>query len=288
MRSDNPSALLLAIADEVRMAARAGVLRISEYVERLTQSELALIIVGSAARRVSPFSPVRDREIAALRATGVLREEVLPVLLASPAASCWSDELARTRQTWINLNGADPPGPGLFSDRLTRLPALATKPLGGLWTSTAMPGLASVWLTREPADWATLPSSATLWNVCPASRRLIRCYEIGGREDWVSLCEAFPEDSTQFYGQHLRTSLLQWRPPFLTPNWTAVREAFDAVHLQWSGFIDATNEVVPVLNGTTCLCGWGSESTLWLRWMFDEWSPIGTARPASQRGGACR
>lgn len=247
------SALALALAAEVRREAVG------------TPTQLALVAVGRAALRVSPYVPTRDEEVAALRASEELRDLVLP-----PE---WHAPLTLDEQTWVNVGGADPPTPQRFAPTPTRFPALATKPRGGMWTSTAFPDLAGVWLTGEPLDWdGGPPPGSTAWRVRPSPSA--RCFEIGSRADWVALCEAFPEDTTAFYRQHLDNSALHWEPPFVTPDWNAVREAYDAVHLQWAGFVDASDEVVPVLDGTTALCGWGSESTIWLRWVFDSYAAL--------------
>lgn len=268
--SAEPSALLLSLADQVRRVAREAGVSLEAKLSTITAAELALIATGRATYMVSPYDPTRDETIAELRADDRLRSEVLPLVLGSPAAASWDAPLDPTAQTWINRSGDEPPTADLLSTPFVPFPALATKPLGAMWTSSPFPDLASVWLTDAPLDWG-YPPEATTWSVGVDPTRGVRCFEIGSRGDWVSLCEAFPQDSTETYGQDSRAGNLQWEPPFIAPDWNAVAEEYDAVHLKWSGFLDATCEVVPVLNGTTALCGWGSEGTFWLRWMFVAW-----------------
>lgn len=212
---ERPSGLLLAVANEVLASAMARGEEPARYIECLTAEELAVLVVGRAASQVSPFSPTRARRISDLLGDKRLEAEVLPLLLASRAAGTWNDLLKLETQVWIDLRVEGPPGPQLFTSGLTRFPALATKPSGGFWTTTKVPRITSVWLTGEPADWGVPSPDTRVWGPDNGSALKARSYEIGGREDWIALCRAFPEDSTDFYEPRLRTSALQWKPPFL-------------------------------------------------------------------------
>jgi len=262
--------MLLALARV--MERRAGELGVSvpSYAASADCADLALLAVGWATLTVSPFNPMRDDDIAALRRE--IADETVRLVVDSPATAAWHEPLATDRQVWVGDRPPTSPTPSALRPQWEPFPALATKPLGGLWTSTELPGVVSAWMTDEPMDWGA--PTGPPWRA--RISRPVRCYEIGSRKEWVDLCERFPSDTTSHYALRLDNSLLDWSPPFIAPDWAAVQEVYDAVHLTWWGYIDASYEVVPLLGGTgtTCLAGWGSEATLWFRWLFDGWTPI--------------
>jgi hypothetical protein len=233
---------------------------------------LARLACGLAASWTSPHKAERDRLVADLRADASLADDLVPRILASPAAAGWANDMDPAAQTWINAKGEERPTPELIGDGLGAFPALATKPWPAIYTSTALPGLPSIWLTGDPYDWSMPPPGRTLWR--PRFQAPPRCYEIHSRADWAALCERFPTDATDAYRQSLDNSSLGWAPPFIAPDWPAVRVDYDAVHLSWAGFVDANDETVEVAGGTSIVCGWGAESTVWLRWVFSGWDRL--------------
>ena len=77
-------------------------------------------------------------------------------------------------------------------------------------------------------------------------------------------------------GQHaVRTSVNR----HVLPDWTAVAETYDGVHLSWAGVLTAEGFVSDLPGGgVTMLRYWSSERTLWLRDAFGEPEPL--AAPA--------
>jgi hypothetical protein len=245
---------------------------VAEYVQSLTEAELALLAVGSGFRRVSGHNPGRNIEISRLQARAEL-DQVAALVEASDAARRWSEPLDVDHQTWINLRDGQPPRAGAVTWDLSASSS-ATRPSDSMWTSTELDCLASVWQTREPYDWPTLPVASTAWRV-KARASTVRAYEIGAAADWVRLCEEFPTNTTSHYRRSMLSTLsLRWTEPFVTPDWVAMASEFDAVHLQWSGFVDCAEQVIPLASGSTIMHGWNSERTWWLRWCFSDWSVI--------------
>ena len=266
------SPLAVAFADRVSRLAGSDAVR---FVEKASSAELVVLGVSTAGS-LSPYNPRRDVDIAALRQQWDVLGDIVHTLARAGEPFGWDGPLDVEAQTWIDLHPHWPFEPDRLPRHFERFPRSLTKPRSAMWTSTAMPDLASVWLTDAPYDWSTPADGTPVWRLRIRPRP--RVFEITTVDDWVTLCEAFGEDSTEFYRSHLEPHALRWAPPFITPDWNTVRSAFDAVHLTFAGFLAAHDEVVPVGKGTTVLAGWGSECTLWLNWVFDgadriEWSP---------------
>ena len=241
------------------------------FVERASPAELVVLGVASTGS-LSPYNPRRDDDIAALRQRVETLGPIVDALARVGESFGWEGPLDLEAQTWLDLHADFPFEPNRLPRHFDRFPALATKPRSAIWTSTAMPGLASVWLTDAPYDWSRPARGTKAYGLRIAPRP--RVFEITTLDDWITLCEAFGEDSTEFYRPTLEPHALRWEPPFITPDWNAVRSAFDAVHLTFAGFLAVEDEVVPVGNGTTVLSGWDSECTLWLNWVFEGAEPI--------------
>lgn len=86
-----------------------------------------------------------------------------------------------------------------------------------------------------------------------------RVFEVDGPLTWRRLAMRYPAMDEQG-----RT----------VPDWGLVSADWDAVHLSLGGLLTAQQVRVAGLTGTTELQGWDSEQTAWLRWCFDEVTPL--------------
>jgi hypothetical protein len=116
------------------------------------------------------------------------------------------------------------------------------------------------------------------WDLCfgPLSRwavqvkRDARVYEINETEDWVRLVEEFPRVSA--IDVEVRddltsvgcTDLGDWQR-CLVPDWAALAEVYDGVHLSWAGFIRVDAQPISLGDSDmTLMRSWGAERTAWL------------------------
>lgn len=163
----------------------------------------------------------------------------------------------------------------------------------GVWTVTSPPPE-----IHDPliAAWEMDRGRISRWRL--PVRHDVRVWEIDHPRDWVRLIETFPRVATRpHYGWELpgpnqhsremsRLLALRWQHAVrvgigehLVPDWAALAERYDGVHLSWAGFLTAEGYVTDMADGAgTMLRYWGSERTLWLHDVFGEPQP--TEAPA--------
>lgn len=174
-------------------------------------------------------------------------------LLKSAAAKDWFSTIDLEHQVWISRDGS-PPGLHAMTRDWRYFSSYASKPRGGFWTSGRAGNVPSAWIANllGGPDFDPVLPPFRLWRMSIAGRP--RVYEIGGLRDWISLATAYPGRNGAY----------------LAPNWEAVAQDFDAVHLSEGGMVVAQGLTVTT-GGLSCrLQGWDSESTLWLHWQFDQ------------------
>jgi hypothetical protein len=161
-------------------------------------------------------------------------------LAEAPAAAWWWHPLDRTAQTWIGPPDV-PDGPLPFA--VDFAPGIAPcRPREALYTSTTVGPLPGTWLCYA---WEGLKSPPfAIWHV--PVRPEARIYEIHRPDDWTALSRRYPAEVDGL----------------AVPDWLAVADDYDAVHLSMAGFLTATR--------STTLRHWDSESTLWFRAKFSQ------------------
>ncbi|WP_084073766.1 hypothetical protein [Demequina sp. NBRC 110052] len=121
----------------------------------------------------------------------------------------------------------------------------------------------------------------------PMSPRL-RVLEIDGAQAWIDLCRAYPLEVTGLRRgtwQLLTGIDSRW----VIPDWSAVSQDYDGVHLTVLGYLSAATRALAVGDGVrSIIAGWAPDETRWLvdvaadgatvhRWERDEvdrWRPI--------------
>ena len=74
-------------------------------------------------------------------------------------------------------------------------------------------------------------------------------------------------------GQHAARASMKHH---LVPDWAAVAEDYDGVHLSWAGLITSEGYISDAPDGAvTMLRYWFSERTHWLRDVFEDAKPLG-------------
>jgi hypothetical protein len=159
----------------------------------------------------------------------------------------------------------------------------------GIWTVSSpaaelADALVDVWeLDDQTSRWhLTIDDSARIFRVAGPDdwERLVTDYRTVGSVEgnWelpnqnqgdVGALAVLPEQRA------MRTSIRH----FLVPNWNAVAEDWDGVHLTWAGFLTTEGLVIDMgSNDVAMMRGWGSERTLWLNPVLSDPEPL--ERPA--------
>ena len=186
-----------------------------------------------------------------LLADAVAARELTP---SNTSGAWWSTPIG----PW---HGDDPTHPG-------RAP-LTTPPLRE-WHDVGSAELAWV---EDHGGW----EEALVVPVAPV--RTPRVYEVTGPQDWADLVRRFPACVTggRFDDWFRHTGRAgRWA----VPDWLAVREEYDAVHITIAGYLTTAGLAVPVRDGAnddgdvaTVLAGWSPDVTAWLT---DVLQPVGS------------
>jgi hypothetical protein len=172
--------------------------------------------------------------------------------------------------------------------------------VAGMWTVTAPPDEAHDELV---AAWELYPPPTSRWRL--PVRTDARLWSLHRPEDWVHLVESYPRVATEPHAgwelpgpnqrrkhvapllsvsdQHaVRTSATR----HVLPDWRAVAEDYDGVHLSWAGFLTTEGFVSDLPSGgVTMLRYWSSERTLWLRDVFGDPQPLPAPALSGRMGG---
>ncbi len=227
-----------------------------------------------------------------------VRAALLPVaesLAEAPDTRWWSAPLDRDAQVWTRFEQQlDSPRPhGTTAERLGRWRDATLdgerefarrraehpdSPLGGTWWVTpalvgldlttrtlADAGSAALWLTEDELGWRA--AELVPCTVDPAARVL----EIAGPADWAALVAAYPLDVTTSRRPDWFGAVDAREGDWLIPDWSAVAEAYDGVHVSVLGWLTTSGVPVPVRPGaTTTLAGWDPDATWWLADVLDQ------------------
>ena len=223
-------------------------------------------------------------EYARLKAPGL--KPLARALLEHPATDWWFGPVKRDAQVWA-ANYFNPPATPTRAKfapptaRLNRRGQTESRPFGGLYTSTLMDGITSLFVDVDmrASDICTIfGDPIASWKM--RAREDARVYEITGPMDWHALCLRYPArgyaghpQETQAHRLYPLTRLDADAPvdedSFLTLDWPAAAEDWDGVHLTLGGLLTADKVRVASAAGWTMLAFWDIEQTIWLRWAFE-------------------
>jgi len=120
-------------------------------------------------------------------------------------------------------------------------------------------GPAGLYWVEDGMGW----DAATVSQIpIPAAAKV---YEIDSADAWVKLCHLYPFDSTLSSGsdwrQCTRTKIKHWT----SPDWAAVAQDYDGVHLTMATYLASAGRPIPVSEDTaTIIAGWDPDATYWL------------------------
>lgn len=183
-------------------------------------------------------------------------------IIEHPGTAWWFEDIDLNAQTWVSLHWTSPPlkfiydttPPDTTGWKRPRNPSsdwerYAQKPNSSQVTSTLYgPHLTSElvayderlgdYMCEFPLAW---------WSVRFLEE--VKVFEIHGSADWHELCVRYP---AKYEGR-------------LVPNWGAVAEEWDGVHLSFGGCLAAEQNRHESAAGWSMLDFWHAEQTYWLR-----------------------
>lgn len=219
-------------------------------------------------------------------------------LTETPQLAWWHRPVAIDRQRYVQFIDETPDGPPALqgADRALarwREDALATevsrrrsrrfwkRPASGEWWST--PEVSALVHTSGPAAGLEAlglilvedgfgQEQARVWTLRPADGA--RVLEIREPEDWARLVAAYPLKLTESRGPDWST-VTGITGRWFVPDWTAVADDHDGVHLSVAGYLATNGRALEVPGGHTMLAGWDPDATWWLN---DVLRPAGEPR----------
>jgi hypothetical protein len=103
---------------------------------------------------------------------------------------------------------------------------------------------------------------ARCWRVAPTDNA--RVYEIHGPEQWAALVGRYPLDVSRSR-RHDWWRTTGWAGRWLIPDYAAVAEDWDAIHVSAAGYLATAGVAVQASDGArTMLAGWDPDATWWL------------------------
>ncbi|MGA2531006.1 MAG: hypothetical protein ABSG36_17840 [Acidimicrobiales bacterium] len=221
---------------------------------------------------------------------------VAKLIAAAPAAKWWSDPVNPSKQVYVEKREDGLIRPPVFRGAQVVLGAWrneTTGPgtrhwgqwVGGPWWSTPVcpftaedlkrygeplprvaqttrsrPGLGAVELLLEEDTFGT--PAALCWPV--RARAPVRIFEIDNPDHWMELVERYGIDVTGKRIAHwpMATGVdCRW----VIPDWLAVAEDYEVVHLTVNGYLTTSGRALPVdTESSTFLAGWSPDMSYWL------------------------
>lgn len=298
------------LSDEVNAALAAAVRDVDPTPLGGETDELRMLGPLAEAVRYARYWQEPDEEDAICQ-TSRIRSALAPIaeaLVASPATRWWSTPLVSEQRhvawdalpsfaldvsgaatklaAWKSATGADeardrPSDPAAsYSGEWWSTPALFRLP----HTTRALPGLFAVHLAlvEDGLGW----EEARVSEVTAAAG--IRIYEISGPEAWANLVASHSLDVT-LSRRHDWRRTTEHEGSWLIPDWAAVANDFDAIHLSVAGYLTTAGRAIPVGSSHSVLAGWSPDETYWLTDVLEagatvdwqktgneptEWSPV--------------
>ena len=187
-------------------------------------------------------------------------------LIEHPDTAWWFSDIDHRGQSWLSIHGTldrfiygTPPNTMAWlrlESPATGWEVKAQKPSGNQVTSTLYaPYLSSTLMAYEKRTGDYLCQfPLARWSVRFPEQ--VRVFEVHGPSDWHDLCVRYPARGRE--------------DDRLVPNWGAVSEEWDGVHLSLGGLLTSEQNRYESSDGWTMLDFWHAEQTYWLRGMSTE------------------
>ncbi len=234
--------------------------------EDLADPKISLWLATVSAESVSIHNP--DHKLLASELPTLAREKTAQAraVIEHPGTAWWFDDIDLNAQAWVSIYGTPykfiygtPPNtmgwqrPKNPSRRWERY---AQKPVSNQITSTLYgPHLTSKLVGYDERVGDYMCEFPLAWW---SMRFLedVRVFEIHGPSDWHDLCVKYPAKGT--------------KDDRLVPNWGAVAEEWNGVHLSLGGLLTTEQNRYESPTGWSMLNSWHAEQTYWLRALSTE------------------
>jgi hypothetical protein len=216
-------------------------------------------------RRVFYVEGVRTPVIKAHDADAAVATSRLLARLGAAAPQIVSGSLDRCSQYWIStekFSWLKPRDPHLSEEKFVvagKDSAPSTKPFHlGLYTYTGFAGSYGMWRVyiERAVSGTGFERPWHVWKICASPSA--RVWEVTTASAWADLSMRYPL---------IENGLIY-------PDWTAIAEDYDAVHLTAMAVAAIQGVRVSTEMGLLAPSYWDVESTLWLRWRFDALSEV--------------
>jgi hypothetical protein len=216
-------------------------------------------------RRVFHVEGVRIPVVTAHDADVAVAASRLLARLGDVAPQIVSGSLDRSSQYWIStakFPWLKPRDPHLSEDKFATVGSStvpSAKPFYvGLYTYTGVAGSRGMW--REYIEHAVSGTGFErpwhVWKICASPSA--RVWEVNTASSWAALGMHYPL---------IKDGLIY-------PDWSAIAEDYDAVHLTAMAIAAIQGVRVSTEMGLLAPSYWDVESTLWLRWRFEALSEV--------------
>ncbi len=241
----------------------------------------AFQLATAAMDMINRWDPMTPARLERLAAEIPSLRHVAERLVSTPEMDHWWAPIDRRNQLWSSHAGSPHIEPGLdraSAGPMQRWERYAHKPNPTILTSTA---------TVDDLSSLVIASAVGISDLQPHPhdeiRRLrltvredARVYEIKGPTSWAALARRYP---TVDPGGHHRPvasdgTLGPGEPEEVVPDWPAVAQDWDGVHVSLGALLTATDVWVTDEMGSSRFWGWDNEGTYWLRWAFDGYIPL--------------
>ena len=261
----------------------------ADAVAAVSFGDVMAAAVGAAERYAGPWSGESERSLPLVLRDAPARRPIAEAVVARFGPQLEAGIDLGAQEWW--MSDLDPEAHADVLPSLSRLDEVyccGEFPWGGVWGASgpkteAHQALATVWEIE--------PEPVTRWRLPVATPP--RVWEIHRPEDWARLVEAHPSEPSRLHSgwelpgpnQHVgrldavfaisgqravQAGVLQ-----RNPDWRAVADAWDGVHLSWAGFLTSEGTISTLPDGSvTMLRYWSSERTRWLRDVFGEPEPL--------------
>ena len=230
--------------------------------EDLADPKVSLWLAALSADSVNRFNADHDLIAAELPALARKRAAQARAVIEHPGTAWWFDDIDLDAQAWVSIHWTTPPlrfiygtPPDTMGWQRPRNPSsgwerYAQKPFSNQTTSTLYgPHLTSKLVGYDERVGDYMCEFPLAWWSMRFLEE-VRVFEIHGPSDWHDLCVRYPAEDQR---------------GCLVPNWGAVAEEWDGVHLSFGGLLTAEQNRYESAAGWTMLDSWHAEQTYWLR-----------------------
>ncbi len=269
-----------------------AVQRVAAWVRSKSFGELMALTLYAAESLAGPWVPGAPASLARCFRVAGQRRPIAEAIVSEHLRPLDAPCDLEAQQWWLGDEVADARPPRRLFMAFDHVYGNGEFTWAGLRTVTDPPAELHAELVSA---WELYPGPISRWRL--PVRAGARVWEIRSVRDWARLVETYPRTAMAPHqgwelpgpNQHLGELRELLAVPgqsaarvrtggHLLPDWAAVAEEWDGIHLTWAGFLTSEGRVWDLGgDAVTMLRYWASEQTLWLADVFGEPEP--TAAP---------